>query len=370
MTVFVFGTRGFPHIQGGVEKHCECLYPLIASEELQITVFRRKPYIVERSDKTYEYIRFIDLPSTRIKGLEPFFHSFLCTVYSLVKKADTVHIHNIGPALFSPLLKLAGIKVVLTYHSPNYEHKKWNRLAKLILKASEKIALNFSDHIIFVSKVQLEKFNKRVKAKSVFISNGINNPEATDETDYLESQGIKKNKYVLAVGRITPEKGFDYLIKVFEKIYLREYQLVIAGGVEGEESYFAKLKKNATGNIIFTGYIFGRELAQLYSHAALFVLPSYNEGMPLVLLEAMSYGLPILASDIPANKAVDLPPDCYFHLDDNAVISLRKAIENKLANPVEHEYDLSPYSWDRIAEQTALIITGRQRNILSDNCRL
>ncbi|MDR0836442.1 MAG: glycosyltransferase family 4 protein [Tannerella sp.] len=352
MQIFVFGTRGFPMIQGGVEKHCECLYPLIASEELQVTVFRRKPYVVNCPDKTYNYIRFIDLPSTRIKGFEALFHSFLCTVYSFVKKPDIVHIHNIGPALFSPLLKLAGIKVILTYHSPNYEHKKWNKFAKFILKTSEKTALNFSDYIIFVSKVQLEKFNNRVKEKSVFIPNGINRPQVTNETDYLESQGIKKGKYVLAVGRITPEKGFDYLISAFKKVYSHEYQLVIAGGVEGEEAYYAKLKKESTDNIIFTGYIFGKELAQLYSHAALFVLPSYNEGMPLVLLEAMSYGLPILASDIPANKSINLPPDCYFHLEDKTVTPLQKAIENRLANPVRYEYDLSPYDWDRIAEQT------------------
>lgn len=119
MKISVLGTRGFPKIQGGVEKHCESLYPLF-NAKYQITVYRRKPYV--NSDKTYPNIKFIDLPSTKIKGFEAVFHSFLATLSACFGKSDVVHIHNIGPALFAPLLRLSGKKVVLTYHSPNYEH--------------------------------------------------------------------------------------------------------------------------------------------------------------------------------------------------------------------------------------------------------
>ena len=154
MKIYVLGTRGFPQIQGGVEKHCESLYPLF-DNEFKFTVFRRKPYI--NSSLTYPNIKFIDLPSTKIKGFEAVFHSFLATISACFGKSDVVHIHNIGPALFAPLLRLLGKKVVLTYHSPNYEHAKWGKVAKHILKFSESIALNCSQAIIFGNKSNLSK---------------------------------------------------------------------------------------------------------------------------------------------------------------------------------------------------------------------
>ena len=132
-------------MQGGVEKHCESLYPLFDSR-YRFCVFRRKPYV--RSSQTYPDIAFIDLPSTRIKGFEAFFHSFLATVCCLFLRPDVVHIHNIGPALFSPLLRLFGLKTVLTYHSPNYEHKKWGFFARHLLKLSERIAFRTAEAIV------------------------------------------------------------------------------------------------------------------------------------------------------------------------------------------------------------------------------
>ena len=145
MKVYVFGTRGFPGVQGGVEKHCEYLY-MNFPKDIQVTVFRRKSYI--HQNVTYSNIRFIDLPSTKIKGIEALVHSFLCSLVCIIKRPDIVHIHNIGPGFFVPLLRLFNLKVVLTYHSANYEHKKWGWLAKHFLKLSEKIALIFSNKII------------------------------------------------------------------------------------------------------------------------------------------------------------------------------------------------------------------------------
>jgi glycosyltransferase involved in cell wall biosynthesis len=244
--------------------------------------------------------------------------------------------------------------VVLTYHSPNYEHAKWNSVARSILKISERIALAAARHIIFVSSVQRKKFDKKALSKSSYIPNGIRKPSFDKATDRLQELGLVAGKYILAVGRITPEKGFEDLIRAFEKAnFDGYYQLVIAGGVEGENAYFSRLRRLASKNVIFTGHVYGATLAQLYTHAGLFVLPSYNEGMPLVLLEAMSYGLPVMASDIPANRAVNLPADCYFHLDSRVVASLSDALQNKLPTLSRRSYDLSPYDWNAIATQTA-----------------
>ena len=273
MRIFVFGTRGFPNIQGGVEKHCEALYGKLCDSS-QITVFRRKPYV--NGDKIDSSISFIDLPSTKIKGFEALIHSFLCACICIQKRPDIVHIHNIGPGLFIPLLRLFGLKVVLTYHSPNYEHSKWGVVSKQILKFSEFIALSCSNRVIFVNRFQLDKQNQSVKLKSSYVPNGITKIEVKCDNSILTKFNLIENEYILGVGRITPEKGFIDLIKAFDDLELEDTKLVIAGGVEHETSYYELLKKNSNKNVVFTGSLSSDELAILYSNARLFVLSSHN----------------------------------------------------------------------------------------------
>lgn len=368
MKVCVIGTRGFPQIEGGVEKHCEALYPLL-KENIKVIVFRRRPY-VKSDGSSYNNIAFIDLPSTKIKGLETVIHSFLATVRALLIKPDVVHYHNIGPALFAPLLKLRRIPVVLTYHSPNYEHEKWGTFSRRLLKFSESIALKYSDSIIFVNKYQMQKYPAVIQKKAVYLPNGIQKPVISENEDYLKAICVESKKYILSVGRITPEKGFDTLIEAYKRIGHKDYKLVIAGGVEFENSYKENLLKLCEGQpVIFTGYIYGEALAQLYANAALYVLSSNNEGFPLVLLEAMSYKLDLLASNIPAAHLVKLNEEDYFVKGDYQELS--RKIDEKLNRPGTREYDLSEYDWEQIANRVSGIYeevtAGRTENGLMRN---
>ena len=353
MTVFVFGTRGIPNIQGGVEKHCEELYSAMP-ENFFITLFRRKSFLHADVPNRYKQIRFIDLVSTKIKGFESFFHSFSAALYCIFHRSDIVHVHNIGPGIFIPLLKLFRRKVVLTYHSPNYEHEKWNRFAKLILKTGEKFALSGADVVIFVNKDHLKKFNEKVQKKSYYIPNGVRSMERSEQTDYLKKYDLVPGKYILTVGRITLEKGFDYLIDTFLSLPDKTYKLVIAGGIDHQTSYSKMIGEKARKHdrIVMTGFVKGEELRQLYSHAKIFVLPSYNEGFSLVLLEAMNYKLNVLVSDISATKEVKLSEDSYFQAG-NKEMFLQK-LHQKLAEPDSLvDYDLSTYQWENIITQTA-----------------
>ena len=353
MNIFVFGTRGIPNIQGGVEKHCEELYPAMP-ENFVITLFRRKPFLNADVPNQYKQIHFVDLPSTRIDGFEPFFHSFLAALYCIFHRPDIVHVHNIGPGIFIPLLKLFRLKVVLTYHSPNYEHEKWNEFARFILKTGEKFALSGADAVIFVNKEQLNKYDKKIQNKSYYIPNGVEFIERTEQTGYLEKYNLLPQKYILAVGRITQEKGFDYLIDTFLSLPDKTYKLVIAGGIDHKSSYSKTIdeKTRKHDSIVMTGFVKGEELRQLYSHAKLFVLPSYNEGFPLVLLEAMNYKLNVLVSNISATKEVKLPADAYFQAGKKE--NLLEKLNQKLAEPYSlADYDFSDYHWENIAAQTA-----------------
>lgn len=352
MDVCVFGLRGFPLVEGGVERHCESLYPRM-DEGLAFTVFRRRPYV--RSHRGYPHIRFVDLPSTRFKGVEAVLHSFLATREVARARPAVAHIHNIGPALFSPMLKRQGIPIVLTYHSPNYEHGKWGRFARKLLRLSERIALANASRIIFVNRFQMEKFPEEIRRKSVYIPNGIEPPAAPSGRNELDALGVEPGRYVLAVGRITPEKGFDTLIRGFRASKHGGCKLVIAGGVETEGGYMEKLRRLAGGggDVAFAGQVFGDKLAQLYANAALYVLSSNNEGFPLVLLEAMSYGLPVLASDIPASHLVSLDADDYFPRGNAKALAGK--ISERLANPKKPAYDLAGHDWKTIAARTTAV---------------
>ncbi|MDR2233238.1 MAG: glycosyltransferase family 4 protein [Tannerella sp.] len=350
MSIFVIGTRGIPDIQGGVERHCENMYPYL-SEYYNITIFRRKPYVRDHL-KIWHNIRFIDLTSTKIKGFETVFHSLLTSLVCIVRRPDIVHVHNIGPGMFTPLLRLFGLKVVITYHSPNYEHAKWNRWQKMILRFSEYCALKFANKLIFVSRVQYRKFSSKYAYKAVWIPNGVKSPVFSISTDYIHSLGLTEEKYILSVGRITQEKGFDYLIEAYKQMKDNDFRLVIAGGEDHHSAYSKQIVKQAHDNhVILTGFITGEPLYQLYSHAGLFVLPSYNEGHPIALLEAMNYNIPVIVSDIPANKEIGLDDEVYFQTGNVGELTI-KMHQQIAALPRKKQYEMSQYNWEIIANQT------------------
>ncbi|MGM9870056.1 MAG: glycosyltransferase family 4 protein [Sodaliphilus sp.] len=351
--IAVIGTRGFPGIQGGVEKHCEHIYPHM--KNVEVVLYRRAPYLTDASNDTFEGITYVDLPSTRIKGFEAVWHSFLSVCHCIVHRPDVVHIHNIGPAMFAPLLRLFALKVVLTYHSPNYEHRKWGFFARTLLKMSEWLALRFSNHIIFVNKFQREKFSKIVLAKSTYIPNGIPSTARSQNTEFLKAHGILPGEYILSVGRLTPEKGFEYLVEAVQKIPEIK-QVVIAGASDHNSSYFQLLRRlDVNKKVVFTGFTSGEDLRQLYSHARLYVLSSVNEGFPLVLLEAMAYGLPLAVSDIPATHLVQLPAEAYFQMANvDALAQCVAQIWQK--QHVTTTYNLSEFDWDVITRKTQAVI--------------
>ncbi|MGN0231911.1 MAG: glycosyltransferase family 4 protein [Muribaculaceae bacterium] len=348
-TIAVIGIRGFPGVQGGVEIHSENLYPIMP--DVHIRVYRRKPYLTQQSLVSYPNIEYIDLPSTRIKGFEAVFHTFLCVLHIIFHRPHLVHVHNIGPGMFAPLLRLFGLKTVMTYHSPNYEHKKWGLIARCILHMSEFLSLTFVNRIIFVNKFQMEKYSKRVLNKSVYIPNGINRCIPSTSTSFLNEIGVERHGYVLAVGRITPEKGFEHLIRAVNASAAVKH-LVIAGACDHDSQYLKTLKQlDINHKTIFTGFTFGENLNQLYSHARLYVLSSVNEGFPLVLLEAMNYSLPIVASDLPATHLIDLPADSYVQKANPE--ALAEKISNSLNKPFAPvNYNLTPFNWQTIATQT------------------
>ena len=347
-TIAVIGTRGFPGIQGGVEVHSYHLYTRM--EDARIRLYRRRAYLTEQSSRTFPNIEYIDLPSTRVKGFEAVWHTLLSVGHILFHRPDVVHIHNIGPGMFAPLLRLAGLPVVLTYHSPNYEHAKWSAPVRWLLRQCERLSLRFSNRVIFVNKYQMEKCG--ALDKSVFIPNAeLDLPDEFVEpctASFAFSLALLSKFLPICASALKPAPS----MMTINAINALKIIVFFIGASDHDDTYRKRLEALDTGHkVIFTGFTTGEDLRQLYSHARALVLPSVNEGFPMVLLEAMAYGLPILCSDIPGTRQVNLPEQNYFAVAD--VASLTAALARLEDTPVEpHHYDLTPYNWDHIAALT------------------
>jgi len=367
--VFVLGLRGFPGVQGGVEKHCEELYPRLVRMGCEVIVATRSPYIPKaRQVKEWKGVKFLHLPALKNKYLEAITHSLLGVMVARMHSPDILHIHAIGPSILTPMVKALGLRVVVTHHGPDYLRKKWGRFARIVLTAGETMACKFADGVIVISKtVRGMLVNKYGRRDLEFIPNGVNFPGVLPPGETLRKYRLQPGEYVFTASRFVPEKGLHDSIAAYRKVKKPDFKLVIAGDADHEDVWSRKIKRTARkdGRIILTGALFGEPLEELYSNAGLFVLPSYHEGLPIALLEAMSYRLPVLASDIPANLEVELPHHRYFpvgdvdRLSERMVALFRQGISGEESRK-QRALLKKNYNWDRIAERTRELY----RNIL------
>jgi glycosyltransferase involved in cell wall biosynthesis len=358
ISVAVVGSRGIPNIQGGIETHCEKLYPRMTDKGIQITIYGADSYLKTWKSFQYKNTKVVPVPFCfRFKGVEAFLRTFGSLPFVILNRPDIVHIHGIGPAFLAPLFRLCGCKVILTHHGQDYQRARWGIFAKVLLRLGERISCNFANRIIVISSY-LNSFvqqNYNVSHKTVLIHNGVELPESMPNAKkYLEKYGLTRKKYIFACGRFVKEKGFHDLIEAFKMIPQKDYKLVLAGCADQESEYSKTLKANALdAGIILTGFIKGEELSALYANAGLFVIPSYHEGLPIALLEAMSYGLNIIASDIPANLEVPLPKEYFFPVGN--VLALADLLKKSMCSSVPNDFSniiSTEYNWDKIADKT------------------
>ncbi len=356
----MLGTRGFPGIQGGIEKHCEELYPRLVRLGCDVTVFTRTPYI-SRNNRVTEWkgVKFIHLWCPKNKSLEAITHTFFGVLQSRAISPDILHIHGIGPSLLTFIGKKLGLRVIVTHHGPDYERAKWGKMAKSVLRQGEKIGVNYSDGLIAISRGIKEHIRGKYGKEALFVPNGVSTPSLLPAGEELGRWGVEPKKYIFSACRFVPEKGLHDLIQAYKLIKSPSFKLVIAGDADHETDYSRNLKKQAaeTEGVILTGFISGTRLYELFTNAGLFVLPSYFEGLPIVILEALSYGLPVLVSDIPQHKEIPLHEMRYFKVGEveilsNAIIDLyRQGISASESN--EYAFLIkSTYNWDNIAART------------------
>jgi glycosyltransferase involved in cell wall biosynthesis len=369
MKIIVLGTRGIPDVPGGVETHCEALYPRLVKLGCDVTLITRTPYIA-KDQRLYQYqgVKLRHLFAPRKKSLEAIVHTFLGILYARLKSPDVLHIHAIGPSIMVPLARLLGLKTIFTHHGPDYDRQKWGRLGKWVLIQGERMGARFANSIIVISTVIGEILSDKYdRHDHHLIFNGVDLPDIPTESDYIRSLGLEPGKYMIGVGRFVGEKGFHDLIDAYQKAEIDDHKLVLVGDADHETRYSRDLKQQANAaGVVMTGYIKGRELAQTFAHARLFCMPSYHEGLPIALLEAMSYNLPVLVSDIPANLQVKLDEANYHKTGD--IDDLAEALARRLQtteNVDNSELLTKHYNWDVVAAQTLDVY----RSVCENNSR-
>lgn len=362
MRVMVLGLRGFPNVQGGVERHAENLYPRLAKLGCKIEIICRSPYQAPIVGGTWHGIKFIRIWSPRSKRLEAIVHTFIGICYAAIMRPDILHIHAIGPSLLVPFARFFGLAVVVTHHGPDYDRQKWGVFAKKMLELGERMGMYYSNARIVISNVIRNLVSIKYQKDSFLIPNGVQLPVLSTGVTILDSFDLRPERYILLVSRLVPEKRHLDLIKAFSDAKLEGWKLVLVGGADHPDDYVLRLQDivSNTPRVVMTGYQSGDALNELYTHAGFFVLPSSHEGLPIAMLEALSYGLPVVASDIAANLELGLSEHCYFPLADTVCLSRKlKEFAERPLNIHEkqqlREWVGRRYNWTNIASDTLAV---------------
>lgn len=369
LKIAMIGHKRIPSREGGIEIVVEELSTRLSAAGNIVHDYNRKGHHVSGKSfegeysfgnlKEYKNIKIITIPTFQNRKLNALVYSFLATLRALFGGYDCIHYHAEGPCAILWLPHLFGIRTVATIHGLDWQRAKWGGFATRYLKFGEKIAAKYADEVIVLSRNVQKYFLDTYGRKTSFIPNGIEKPEIKGNDIIYEKWGLRKDEYMLFLGRIVPEKGLQYLIDAYKGVDTLK-KLVVAGGSSHTDNYMEDMKRKASedNRVIFTNFVQGEELEELYSNAYLYILPSDLEGMPISLLEAMSYGNCCVVSDIPECKEVVEDKAVTFRKSD--VSDLKDKLEWLIQNPsivygyksAASEYICGKYDWDSTVEKT------------------
>lgn len=374
MKIAMIGHKRIPSREGGIEIVVDKLSSGLVKRGHTVVAYNRKGHHVSGREfesninlKEYNGVKLKTVFTFESSKLNAVVYSFLAAVRACFGNYDVVHFHAEGPASMCPLPKLFGKRVIVTIHGLDWQRSKWGGFATRFLKFGEKTAAKYADEIIVLSKNVQKYFLDTYGRKTVYIPNGVERSEIKSDALLKDKFGIEKDGYILYLGRIVPEKGAHYLINAYKGLDT-DKKLVIAGGSSHTSEYMNEIKALAKEDekIIFTGFVQGEILEELYSNAYIYCLPSDLEGMPLSLLEAMSYGNCCLTSDIPectevcGNMAATFRKGNEKDLQDKLQMLLNnKDIADKYRQGAA-DFICNTFNWDDIIDRTVQLYKGER----------
>lgn len=365
MRIAMIGHKRIPSKEGGVEVVVEELSTRLVKQGHEVDVYNRKGKNVQDKNadkmnkkiKNYKGVKIITIPTINKKGLDALIYSFFASIKALFGKYDILHYHAEGSCAMLWIPHIFKKKIIVTIHGLDWQRSKWGGFATRYIKFGEKLAAKYADEIIVLSKGVQEYFKKTYNRDTNFIPNGVNKPVIREPNEINKRWNLKKDDYILFLARIVPEKGLHYLIEAFKQLDT-DKKLVIAGGASHTNDYLQNIKEmvKSDSRIIMTGFVQGEILDELFSNCYLYCLPSDVEGMPISLLEAMSYGCNCLVSNIEENVQVTNNYATNFQKSDvnDLKIRLRECLEgkNRKEKNVISEYVLKKYNWQDVTEKT------------------
>lgn len=365
LNICMLGHKRIPSREGGIEIVVEELSTRMVKLGHNVTCYNRRGHHISGKEfddihvESYKGIKIKSVFTINRRGLAAMTASIAGSICAAFGKYDVVHFHAEGPCAMMWLPKLFGKRCIATIHGLDHQRAKWGGAASTYIMMGEKTAVRCADEIIVLSEGVKRYFKEKYNRDTIFIPNGIQRPKVREAKFITKNYDLHKDEYILFLGRIVPEKGLRYLLEAFKQVKT-DKKLVIAGGASDTDSFFQELKKMANGDerIIFTGFVQGHILEELYSNAYIYTLPSDLEGMPLSLLEAMSYGNCCLVSDI---------EECTSVVDDKAIV-FEKSNVNDLKSKIQEvcddydkvahfkteaaDYICSRYNWNDVVEKT------------------
>lgn len=358
MRIAHIGQKGIPAHSGGVEAHVDEIARRLVRRSHEVTAYVRTWY-TPSNGTSHEGVQLVHTPTIRTKHLDASLHTLTSSLHALTQNFDIVHYHAIGPSAFAWMPRLRGARVVATVHARDWQRPKWGPVAKACLQTAERCAVRFPDCTIAVSRTLQRDLQEKYHRSIHYIPNGVSIPSLVPADRITAEFGLKGNDYVLHLGRLVPEKRADWLIRAFRQTASR-LRLVIAGSDDGLTGHERELKALADGDerVLFTGTVSGQLKAELLSNARCCVSPSRIEGLPIALLEAMSYRRCCLVSDIASHTEVVAGRNgLTFPWDDFGAFSAAltrllgeadgffRAIGSEAVRHVE-----TCYSWDEIVD--------------------
>lgn len=376
----MIGHKRIPSREGGIEVVVEELATRLLKYGYQISVYNRSGTHVSGAEfgedrgihsmKIYRGLQLIRIPTLKYPGFNAVVYSVLATIHAILHRCDCIHYHGMGSCAIAFLPKMFGIRIVATIHGLDWKRGKWGGFASKYLRFGEKMAVKYADEIIVLSKNMELYFKEEYGRKIHVISNGIMPMERKNVELIREKWRLEKEEYILYLGRIVPEKKVHELIQAFSALDTTK-KLVIAGGSSNTESYFNQIKEQAKkeDRIIFTNFVEGDILRELYSNAYIYVLPSEVEGMPLSLLEAMSFGNCCLVSNIP--ECVEVVKEQGVIFEQGNLTDLKQKLSWLLSHPDEvqgmretsRDFVCKTYNWDQVVEMTQELYKDRSGSV-------
>ncbi len=353
----MIGQKGVPATYGGVEHHVEQLGARLAARGHHVDVFCRPTYDADATP-TYLGMHRRTTWTVGTKHLDAIVHSLVSSAYSVADRPDIVHYHALGPTLAAPLVRgLSSARLVVTVHGLDHERAKWGPAAHGVLGLAHWMTARVPHATVVVSQALAEHYAERFDRRCTYIPNGVASPVHRPAVEIRRRWGLQPGGYVLYVGRLVPEKAPDLLLRAYRQVP-GDLPLVVAGGSSFTDGYVAGLQEAAGRDprVRLCGYVYGDTLAELYSNAAVFVQPSLLEGMPLTLLEAASYGTPVVASDIAPHREIAGKYADAAHLfptgDADALADRIKRVitaPDPVAAELLRRHVLTTFQWDAAA---------------------